>query len=438
IRLWVENDQLRYSAPKGGITADLLAEIRKNKIELLNLVKNSERFRQAVSLLPVERTGNLRPSFAQERLWFLYHLFPESPAYNVSTKMRLAGLMDISALQKSLQALVDRHESLRTCFPTIDGQPVQVIRDDCPVPLVEHNLRDLPEAERETAAEKLTQEEILRPFDLTHGPVIRAMLLRMADQDHILLITLHHIVTDGWSRGIIDRDLAAFYNAAVRQQPPALPPLTIHYADFAQWQRQWLSGEVLEDQRRYWRTQLADLAPLELPTDRPRSPVQTHSGAGYNFRASTALTQGLKALSRQAEVTVATTLLASFQVLLAGYTGQPDIAVGSPIANRTRSELEHLVGFFVNTLVMRTDLSGDPTFRAVLARVHDVALGAYEHQDLPFEQLVAELQPERDFSRNPLFQVIFAFQNVPREGAAFQGLAIRPMRKEITTTRMDL
>lgn len=438
IRLWVENDQLRYSAPKGGITADLLAEIRKNKVELLNLVQNTERFRQAVSLVPVERTGNLRPSFAQERLWFLYHLFPESPAYNVSIKMRLAGIMDIPALQKSLQALVDRHESFRTCFPTIDGQPVQVIRDYCAISLVEHNLRDLPKADRETAADKLTQEEILRPFDLTHGPVIRATLLRIADQDHILLITLHHIVTDGWSGGIILRDLAAFYNAFMLQKPLALPRLPIHYADFAHWQRQWLTGEVLEGQLAYWRKQLAGLPILDMPTDRPRPPIPTHSGACYKFQLSKSLTQGLQSLSRQSEVTLATTLLAAFQVLLARYTGQTDIAVGSPIANRTRSELENLVGFFVNSLVMRTDLSGDPTFREVQARVHVVALGAYEHQDLPFEQLVAELQPERDFSRNPLFQVLFAFQNVPREAAAFHELTIRPMGKEITTTRMDL
>jgi amino acid adenylation domain-containing protein len=438
IRLWAENDQLRVGAPKGGITEDLLAEIRKNKDELLNLVKNTERFRQAVSLLPVERTDTLRLSFAQERLWFLYHLFPEIPVYNVPLIMRLAGVMDIPALQKSLQALIDRHETLRTCFPTIDDQPVQVIRDDCPVPLLEYNLKDLPEAERETAADKLIEEEILRPFDLTHGPVIRAALLRMADQDHILLITLHHIVTDGWSRGVIQRDLAALYNARVLRQTPTLPAIPIQYVDFAHWQRQWLTGEVLEDQLRYWRTHLAEVSTLRLPMDRPRPPVQTHSGASYTFQLSKSLTQDLQALSRQSEVTLATTLLSAFQALLGRYTRQTDIAVGTPIANRTRPELENLVGFFVNSLVMRTDLSGDPTFRELLDRVHSMALAAYEHQNLPFEQLVAELQPERDFSRNPLFQVLFAFQNVPREGAAFHGLTIRPMAKNITTTRMDL
>jgi aspartate racemase len=420
------------------MTEDLLAEIRKNKDELLNRVKNTERFRRAVSLLPVERTDTLRLSFAQERLWFLYHLFPEIPFYNIPLIMRLAGVMDITALQKSLQALIDRHESLRTCFPTIDDQPVQVIRDDCLVLLLEHNLKDLPEAERETAAAKVIEEEILRPFDLTHGPVIRAALIRIADQDHILVITLHHIVTDAWSRSIIHRDLAALYNAHVLQQTPTLPALPIQYVDFAHWQRQWLTGEVLEDQLRYWRTRLAEVSTLRLPMDRPRPPVQTHSGASYTFQLSKSLTQGLQALSRQSKVTPATTLLAAFQALLGRYTGQTDIAVGTPIANRTRPELENLVGFFVNSLVMRTDLSGDPTFRDLLDRVHSVALEAYEHQDLPFEQLVAELQPERDFSRNPLFQVVFAFQNVPREEAALHGLTIRPMAKNITTTRVDL
>ena len=438
IRLWAENEQLRYSAPKGVMTEDLLAEIRKNKDELLNLVKNTERFRRAVSLVPVERTDTLRLSFAQERLWFLYHLFPEIPAYNVPLIMRLRGVMHIPALQKSLQALIDRHETLRTCFPTIDDQPAQVIRDDCPIPLLEHNLKNLPEAERETAVDKLIEEEIQRPFDLTNGPVIRAALLRMADQDHILLITLHHIVTDGWSRGIIQRDLSALYNAQVLQQTPELPALPIQYVDFAHWQRQWLTGEVLEDQLSYWRTHLAEVSTLRLPTDRPRPPVQTHSGASFTFQLSKSLTQDLQALSRQSEVTLAMTLLAAFQALLGRYTGQTDIAVGTPIANRTRPDLENLVGFFVNSLVMLTDLSGDPTFRELLGRVHSVALGAYEHQDLPFEKLVAELQPERDFSRNPLFQVVFAFQNVPRETAAFHGLTIRPMANNITTTRMDL
>ena len=427
IRLWAEDDQLRVSAPKGGITDDLLAEIKRNKEELLTRIQGSTRFSRAVSLSPIERSDSLQLSFAQQRLWFLYHLFPEIPVYNVRLLLRLAGAMDTSALQKSFQALVDRHEPLRTCFPTVDDEPVQVIRDGCPAPLLEHNLEDLPEAERATAADKLIEEEILRPFDLTHGPVIRAALLRIADQDHILLITVHHIVTDGWSLGVIQRDLAALYNAQVLRQTPTLPALPIQYVDFAHWQRQWLTGEVLADQLRYWRTHLADLSTLALPTDRPRPPVQTHSGASHTFQLSQSLTQDLHALSRQAEVTVATTLLAAFQVLLGRYSGQTDIAVGSPIANRTRLELENLVGFFVNTLVMRTDLSGNPTFREVLARVNEVALGAYEHQDLPFEQLVGELEPERDFSRNPLFQIVFAFQNIPRETAAFQGLSIRPM-----------
>ncbi len=383
IRLWAENDQLRYSAPKGVMTDDLLAEIKAHKSELLQHLKNADRSHRAVSLCPVDRTDTLPLSFAQERLWFLYQLFPESLAYNFSFKIRLAGILDIPALQKSLRALIDRHESLRTCFPTIDGKPVQLILDDCPVPLVEHDLTDLPEVERETAADKLIEEEFLRLFDLTHGPVVRTALLGMADQDHILVITIHHIASDAWSNSIFQRDLAAFYNAEVLQQAPTLPALPVQYADFAHWQRQWLTEEVLEDQLRYWRTHLTELPTLHLPLDHPRPAVQTHSGSSHTFQVSKSLTQDLHALSRQAEVTLATTLLAAFQVLLGRYSGQTDIVVGMPIANRPRSELEDLVGFFVNSLVMRTNLSGDPTFREVLTRVREVALGAYEHQDLP-------------------------------------------------------
>ena len=241
VQIWAENGQLRYGAPKGVMTEALLAELRAHKDELLRELENADRFRRAVTLCPVERTDTLALSFAQERLWFLYHLFPESSAYNFSLKMRLAGVLDVPALQKSLPALIDRHESLRTCFPTIDDKPVQVILDDCPVPLVEHDLKDLPEAERKTAADELIEREFLRSFDLDHGPVIRAALLRMADQDHILVITIHHIATDAWSNSILQRELAALYNAQVLEQTLTLSALPVQYVDFAHWQRQWLT-----------------------------------------------------------------------------------------------------------------------------------------------------------------------------------------------------
>jgi aspartate racemase len=438
VQLWAEDDQLRFSAPKGVMTDELIAEIRAHKDELLQLLERTERLRRAVTLCPVERTNSLPLSFSQERLWFLYQLFPESLAYNYTITHRLAGDLDLPALQQSLQALVDRHESLRTCFPTVDEKPVQRILDECSIPLSTHDLRHLPEPEREAAAGELIEGEFLQPFDLDRGPVIRGALLRMADRDHILVITIHHIATDAWSNSILLRDLAELYNAHVLQKSPTLPPLPVQYADYAHWQRKWLSAELLEEQLDYWRTQLAQLPALELPTDHPRPPVQTHSGASSRFRLSKSVSRALEYLSRDTDVTVATTLLAAFQVLLGRYTGQTDVVVGMPIANRTRSEIDNLVGFFVNTLVIRADLSSDPTFRELLSRVHDVALRAYENQDLPFERLVDELRPERDLSRNPLFQTIFAFQNVHREHAEFVGLTNRPLERDSTTSHTDL
>src|SRR6185312_6667979 len=319
-----------------------------------------------------------------------------------------------------------------------EGQPVQVIGsgESFRVPVAE--LSGLLPSQREVEARWLAQQEARRSFDLAHGPLLRAALLRLNKDEHVLLVTMHHIISDGWSMSIFVRELTALYNAFVQGQPAPLPELPLQYADFAAWQRQWLQGEVLESQVRYWTEQLSGLTPVELPTDYPRPAMQTFQGANRRMVVPAELSEELKRLSQREGVTLFMTLLAAFQVLLARYSGQSDIAVGTPIANRHRTEVEGLIGFFVNTLVLRTDLSDNPSFREVLARVRDVALGAYAHQDVPFEKLVEVLQPERDLSRSPLFQVAFSLQNVPRPTEPLRGITLNPLKYENTTAKFDL
>ena len=361
---------------------------------------------------PVSRQRDLPLSFAQERLWFLDQLVPDSPLYNIALAQRLCGPLDRRALEKSLNELLRRHESLRTTFVMRQDQPVQVIAPSLSLPLPLIDLRAL--ATREQEVERLAREEGMQPFELAHGPLLRARLLWVGEQEHVLLLSMHHIISDGWSMGIVAHELAALYQAFSAGLPSPLPPLPIQYADFACWQRGWLQGELLESQLSYWRQQLAGApALLELPTDHPRPAVQSFRGAQHRFLLPAQLSEQVKALSRQEGVTLFMTLLAAFQTLLARYSGQQDVLVGSPVANRRKVETEALIGFFANTLVLRTNLAGDPSFREVLRRVREVTLAAYDHQDLPFEKLVEELRPERTMSHNPLFQVMFALQNVP-------------------------
>jgi amino acid adenylation domain-containing protein/non-ribosomal peptide synthase protein (TIGR01720 family) len=360
----------------------------------------------------IEPRGDDGPAplaFAQQRLWFLDQMEPGNPFYNVDATLRLRLRLRVGALEAAINAIVRRHESLRTTFRLRGGEPVQSVAPELHVPLPVVDLRGHPEPAAE--ALRLAHVEALRPFDLARGPLIRARLLQLGDADWALVLSLHHIVSDGWSMGVFGRELSALYGAYAGGREPDLPDLPIQYADFAVWQRSWLSGERLDEQIAYWRERLADLPPLELPLDRPRPAVQTYSGASYRFTVPAGVTASLKELSRRSDATLFMTLLAAFAVVLSRYARQQDVAVGSPIANRNRAELEGLIGFFVNTLVLRCDLSGDPTFRALLARVRETCLGAYVHQDLPFERLVEELQPHRDLSRHPLFQVMFALQN---------------------------
>ncbi|PTL74929.1 non-ribosomal peptide synthetase, partial [Vitiosangium sp. GDMCC 1.1324] len=394
---------------------------------------------RAPALRPMQRTSDIPLSFSQQRLWFLDQFEPGSPFYNIPAALRLSGALDIQALRHAFEELVRRHESLRTTFSSRDGKPVQVIAPALSLPLEVQDLQDMPASEREAQARELVRREALRPFDLARGPLVRTSLLRLTPTDHVLLVTLHHIVSDGWSTGVLVREVATLYAAFASGQRPALPPLPIQYPDFARWQRSWLRGEALDAQVRYWKQQLSGApAHLELPTDKPRPPTQTFRGARYTFALPPELSEALTATSKQHGVSLFMTLLAGFQALLSRYSGQDDIVVGSPIAGRRTTELEGLIGFFVNTLVLRSRIAPEASFRDLLLQVRDTTLGAFEHQDMPFEKLVEELQPQRDPSRTPLFQVMFALQNLPVSQLALGGLTLAPLELEGSISKFDL
>jgi amino acid adenylation domain-containing protein len=377
-------------------------------------------------------------SFAQERLWFLTQLEPDSPAYNMSLVRRLSGNLAVAALQQALSEIVRRHESLRTRFEDLDGIPQQVIDEpqECSLKLVD--LTGTAATERMAEAQRLAREELRRPFELSREWGLRAQLLRLSETEHILLLTMHHIVSDGWSLGVLFGELQRLYEAYTRNEASPLPELRLQYADFAVWQREWLEAAELQKQLSYWKEQLAGVSPVELPLDNPRPPSPSYRGEKQWLRLSPELSRELHALARAEGATLFMVMLAAFQVLLSRYSGQTDICVGSPIANRNRAQLEDLIGSFVNTLLLRTDLSGDPGFSELLKRVQEVALAGYAHQDLPFEKLVDELHPERSLSRNPLFDVIFAMQNAQSSAAQMGGLQLEPWGEGSKTTRMDL
>ncbi len=387
---------------------------------------------------PIDRDGTLSLSFAQQRLWFLNQLEGQSATYNLPIALHLTGSLQVTVLEQAIAEIIRRHESLRTTFSVVDSSPVQTIAPSLTVPLPIVDLQAVPEAERLAEARRLATEEAQQPFDLTLGPLVRVTLLRLGQEEHLLVVTMHHIVSDGWSMAIIIRELSAFYDAFSKGAPSPLPELTIQYADFAHWQRQWLKDEVLETQINYWKQHLAGApALLELPTDRPRPAIQSFQGRAEFFQLNAELTQRLKTLSQQSGGTLYMTLLAAFATLLSRYSNQEDIVVGSPIANRNRSEIEPLIGFFVNTLVLRTDLQGNPTFSELLRRVRQVALDAYTHQDVPFEQLVEALKPERNLSYHPLFQVMFVLDDTSTKLEA-PSLTLTRWDVETNTAKFDL
>ncbi|HVR99578.1 MAG TPA: condensation domain-containing protein, partial [Thermoanaerobaculia bacterium] len=379
-------------------------------------------------------------SFAQQRLWFLEQLEPGSAAYNVPLTVRLLGRLERPVLGAALDEVVRRHESLRTTFGrTPADEAVQRIASAGPVALPVVDLTGLPEQGRESEAHRLTSEEAGRPFDLVRGPLLRVLLIALDGEEHLAQLTVHHIVSDGWSVGILLRELGVLYDAFLVGRPSPLPEPEVQYADFAQWQRRWLAGEVLERELAYWRERLAGAPVLELSTDRARPTVRTPHGALHRFELSSQLATGLEALARREGATLFMTLLAALQTLLARYAGQADVTVGTPIAGRNRPNIEGLIGLFVNTLVLRTGLGGDPPFRELLGRVRESALSAYAHQDLPFEKLVEVLQPQRDLSRTPLFQVMYVLQNTPEARILdLPGLRMETVTTERGTAQFDL
>lgn len=441
VSFWLEGDQLRYRAPKQALTAAQLGEIRERKLEIIGLLEQVRHLKLDASqpLLPQARPKLLPLSFAQERLWFLDRLRPGGSEYNIFVSLGVEGALDVVALERSFGALIDRHEVLRTRIATVDGQGVQVIEPGGGCLLEVVDLARMEREEREAEARRLMAVEAGRPFDLEHGPLFRATLVRLEAQDHVMLVTMHHIVSDGWSIGVLCRELEVLYAAFLQGGASPLPALEVQYADYAVWQRAWLRGEVLERQLGYWRERLSGApAALDLPTDRMRPAVPSFRGSRVPVVVSSGLLAALVELGRRRGATLYMVLLAAFQLLLSRWSGQRDVVVGSPIAGRTQRQTEGLIGFFANTLVLRMDFSGAPSFCELLDRVKETALGAYAHQDVPFERLVEELQPQRDLSRQPLFQVMFVLQNVPQVTLELAGLRLRLLERPPGTAKFDL
>lgn len=385
------------------------------------------------------RDGQAPLSFSQERMWFLHQLEDCGPAYTIPAAVRLTGSLKVEILEQSLNEIVRRHEILRTGYSTLDGRPYPAVSPSFTITMTPTDLSRIPSSEQEKEVARLAREHAQLPFDLAHAPLFRLTLLRLSETDHVLFLMMHHIISDAWSLGVFFKELGSHYAALIHQQPPSLPDLPLQYSDFSYWHRKWLTGPVLDSQLVYWKGRLAD-APgmLDLPTDRPRPAQQTFHGALEMVELPAALSHALTAMSRQEGVTLFMLLLAAFKALLYRYSGQEDILVGTPVANRNWSAVEGLIGTFVNTLVLRTDLSNNPTFRELLSRVKETALAAYDHQDLPFEKLVEVLQPDRDLSRSPLFQIMFTVPNVPMPMPHIANLSVKPWFIDRGAAQFDL
>ena len=378
-------------------------------------------------------------SLSQARLWFLHQLESQSASYNMPTALQMTGKLKIAALEQAIAAIVQRHEILRTSFRLMNNNPVQVIDPTATVTLTVVDLQGLESHEQSAKVQQLITSDAQKPFDVNNCPLLRLSLLQLSQDSHVLVLTMHHIISDGWSMGVFIHELSTLYQAFTLGEVSPLPALPIQYADFALWQRQWLRGEVYEAKLNYWKQQLADAPPLlELPTDKPRPPIQTSQGSSWKFQIDPELTQKLKTLSQRSGTTLFMTLQAAFVSLLSRYSGQDDIPIGVPIANRNHQQIEPLIGFFVNILVLRTHIQGNPSFAELLTQVRQVALEAYAHQDVPFEQVVEVCSPKRNLSHSPLFQVMFAWQNTPMQKLQLPGLHLTPLDIENVTAKFDL
>jgi condensation domain-containing protein len=413
-----------------GAKRSLLEEVLRGAIKIPSGVGAIQK-RAKQSSLPL--------SFAQQRLWFLDQLVPNHPFYNMPWALRLEGKLDVGALERAINEIVRRHEVLRTRFEVEGGEPVQII-DEWELRRVEQvDLMSLTPEERAEEVSRIAKEEAETGFDLSRGPLLRVKVLKLEEEEYVMLYTMHHIVSDGWSMGILVNELSELYRAYRSGRPAQLPALPIQYADFAVWQRSWLQGDVLENQLAYWKRQLGrELPVLELPTDKARPPMQTYRGAEHSQMLPAALLSSLRTLSLEQGCTLFMTLLAAFKTLLSYLTGQTDICVGIDTANRNRPETEKLIGFFVNQLVLRAELTPKATFEELMRRVKETTLGAYAHQDLPFEKLVEALNPRREANRTPLFQVKMVLQNAPVEELKLPGLKLSSIGENASSAKFDL
>jgi hypothetical protein len=393
---------------------------------------------EAPRIQKARRDGEAALSFAQQRLWFLNQLEPDSPFYNVPFGVRLTGYLDISALERSLSEIVRRHEVLRTIFITRDGEPVQIVTPARPLQLPVVDLSGLEESIMAEETNRLSEVVSRQTFDISVGPLLRSVVLKLEEQDHVAFMSMHHLVSDEWSMGILIREMGVLYEAFIGGRSSPLPELAIQYSDFALWQRQWLEGEVLDRQLAYWRSQLQELPPALKLSNKEHPERDSYHRAAHPIELPESLSGRLRKLCAQEKVTLFMLMLSAFKVLLYRLSGQEQIVVGAPIANRNRAEIEALIGFFINTLVLKTDLGGDPTFREVLRQVKDVCLSAYAHQDLPFEKIVDELAPERSLRYAPLFQVMFVLQNTPVTSVELPGLTIAPVKTDTGSAMFDL
>jgi amino acid adenylation domain-containing protein len=444
--LQVADGKLRINAPKGALTPALRDELLARKAELLELLRSMPGNGQPAyaqpampRLVPLSRQESVPLSYTQERLWFLDQFQPGNPANNIPVMVRLTGQLDVAALERTFTTIVQRHESLRAGYTLVEGQPVQAIAGGTTILLPVTDLGSLPAAERESQLQQLAAEIALAPFDLAGGALLRLALFRLAEAEHILVLVTHHFAADGWSMSVLFQEMVLVYGAFVNGQPAPLRPLSIQFADFAAWQRQCLKGEQLQRQLAYWKQQMAGApAILELPTDFPRPPVQTSRGAKHFLAFPPHLTRALRHFSREQGVTLFTTMVALFQLLLYRYSGQDDLVIGTATSNRHQKEIEPLIGPFGNNLALRTNLAGNPTFHELLGRVREITLGAFAHQDVPFEKVVEALQPERTLGYNPLFQHLFILHNTGMPALRFAGVKASPLPFDAGTARFDL
>ncbi|MEM6451442.1 MAG: amino acid adenylation domain-containing protein [Cyanobacteria bacterium P01_D01_bin.105] len=450
VRLWMDGARLRCTGPEEVLTNELNAQLKERKSEIIAFLQTTEASPSSDAITPVPRPEHIPLSFAQQRLWFLHQMQPDAAVYNLPMAIRVNGFLDISAFEKSLNEIVRRHEILRTRFVLVEGQPVQQVEEVAAVEIEQIDLQASSDSTEEIqqAIQQSALQAAIKPFDLSQDQLIRVTLLKISETESVVLFTLHHIVADGWSQEILIQELAAFYRAALMgqavgqtgdQTATSLPALPIQYADFSVWQQNWLTGETLQKQLSYWTNQLdANQQVLQLPTDYPRARTQTYQGTVEQFALSKELSDQLSRLGQECSATLFMTLLSAFKVLLYRYTSQTDLVVGTPIANRHHPEVEGLIGLFVNTLVLRSQLSPNASFKNLLEQVKTTTWAAYDHQDLPFEKLVEALQPERDLSYSPLFQVKFRLENLPTETLSLPGLTFQRLPQAITTAKLDL